>query len=173
MFIIDIQGFHFPQTRKFTCKEIAILNTIDGCVIHRFIDTPIGDNVLNYKTLNHINWVRDNIHGLDWMHQHPDVNILMHEDISNFINKHVNNNNNTTLVAVKGAEKKFWLKQFIPNEIIDLQEENCLSLPELKKIFESRHCLKHTFNMISNCAVENVFYLYDWYKIVKDFKKFQ
>jgi len=72
-------------------------------------------------------------------------------------------NDNETLVYVKGSQKRKWLKDMLENEtrndmiIETLDYENVESLKNLNN-FNTMRCGKH----IKNCALQNVFKIFNW-----------
>lgn len=108
-------------------------------------------------------WITRNIHGLEWENTskiEPEDILCTYDHILDFLNRNIPKD---VSVAVKGSEKKKWLSKFIDNNIIDLTEINCPTLVELKHIFKSYHCKQHLFSNNLNCALENVYFLYNWF----------
>ena len=73
---------------------------------------------------------------------------LNYGQISNFLKTFIldntNNEHDEICVAFERSEKKEWLGQILfETQILDLDEEACLRLEDLKKIFKSHHCQQH------------------------------
>lgn len=158
-----MQGYDYEHSLKFICKEITLINTENGFCTHKIINLPFDVTLFSFKMRNHIQWLSDYIHGLDWNLVGADCNFLKYEDLSSFVKSFITENDD---VAVKGPNKKIWLSNLISNEIIDLTDEGCLPFDELKMIFKSNHCNKHSNNNL-NCSLENVNLLYKWYLYCK------
>lgn len=158
MYVIDLQGFNYGSDCVW--KEIAIFNTSNEIYSHKMIKMPFQLKLFNHVSQTHMNWLRDNVHGLEWDSFYEDF--LTYEELVDFIKKRVENE----VILVKGADKKKWLEKFLPNQIIDLHDEGCPSLEELKQIFKSYHCTQHYYNTL-NCSLENVYFLYFWYVYCK------
>jgi hypothetical protein len=168
MFIVDVQGFQYG-TSNFICKEIAIINTINGKSDHAMLKLPFDKTLFNHRTEKQWDWLTNNLHGLQWdCDWHCNINF---ENLTGFIENFINNNKNVTdyddiIVAVKGAQKKEWLSNLLKIEVIDLEEDCYPALKNLKEIFKSQHCQKHYFNNLY-CSLENVHNLYNWCKYCK------
>lgn len=161
-FFIDIQGFQL-NSNIFLCKEIAILNDVTGCFSHRFVKLPILLTQLNIssQTQADVN-IRKN-HGIKWVNN---MDSLEYEQLSEFINNCVGKEGT---IFVRGSEIKKWLKRVVTNHIVDLSnddDEECPSFNDLKIFMKSNHCKGHLYNNLS-CVVENVFYIWYWYKYCK------
>lgn len=168
MLIVDIQGFDYGRDlMKFTCKEIALINTNSGYYIHRFIDLPLDIQLFSSKLQNHIKWLTNNVHGLEWNMKGDQSKSLNYEDLSSFLKSCILQND---IVAVKGPQKKKWLSALIPNEIIDLTDEGYPPFRELQNTFKSFHCNNHFKNNL-NCALENIMSLYFWHVQCKNQNK--
>lgn len=160
MWIVDLQGFDYGRDlMKFTCKEIALINSDNGYYVHRFINLPLDIQVFTSKLQNHINWLTNNVHGLEWNMKGDGCKSINYEDLAGFLKSWILESD---IVAVKGPCKKKWLSALIRNEIIDLTDEQYPPLRELKNIFKSFHCNNH-FNNKLNCALENIMFLYFWH----------
>jgi hypothetical protein len=162
MFIVDVQGFQYGAN-NFICKEIAIINTINGKSDHAILKLPFDKTLFNHRTEKQWNWLTNNLHGLQWDgNWYCNIN---YENLLSFIENFINNDNNDNdnkediVVAVKGAQKKEWLSTLLNREIIDLEEDDYPAFSNLKEIFKSFHCQKHYFNNLS-CSLENVYNLY-------------
>ena len=167
MFIVDVQGFQYGEY-TFLCKEISILNTINGNHQHSFIKMPINLRMCDFKTKNLINWSTNHLHGLEFNLENYCLN---YEEISSFLTKFItaNRTEDDIVVAVKGIEKRKWLNRLLAGyDVIDLNNMEYPTFEHLKTIFKSFHCNKHLLNNL-NCTLENVFNLYNWCKYcVKD-----
>lgn len=159
MYIIDVQGFNYGSESNMW-KEIAIFNTTTERYTHKMIKMPHQLELFNHVSQDHMNWLRDQVHGLEWNSCYGDY--LLYEELVDFIKKQVNND----VILVKGVEKKQWLEKFLYNQIIDLHEEGCPSFDKLKTIFKSYHCNQHYYNTLK-CSLENVYFLHFWYVYCK------
>jgi hypothetical protein len=151
MFIVDVQGFQYG-TSNFICKEIAIINTINGKSDHAMLKLPFDKTLFNHRTEKQWNWLTNNLHGLQWDgNWYCNINYEnLLSFIENFININNNNDNNEDIVvAVKGTQKKEWLSTLLNREI-DL-EDDYPAFSNLKEIFKSIHCQKNYFNNL-RCA---------------------
>jgi hypothetical protein len=117
MFIVDVQGFHYG-TSNFICKEIAIINTINGKSDHAILKLPFDKTLFNRRIEKQWNWLTNNLHRLQWDgNWYCNIN---YENLSSFIENFINNNNNEDIiVAVEGAQKKEWLSTLLNMEVID------------------------------------------------------
>lgn len=172
MFIVDVQGFQYGNGRNFLCKEIAILNSENGNYITGFIKLPFGINLFPHKIEKHMNWLRENIHGLAW---DSCYDTIAYEDIGyhlrNFIVQNTNTwcENENICIMVKGNEKRQWIQNILPGyEILNFEDEQyeCPPFSELNAIFKSHHCNNHVNNNL-NCVLENVYNLYYWNKYIR------
>jgi len=106
-----------------------------------------------------------NHHGLQW-----EDGIVPYNTTKRLITMAVagteeNDNDNETFVYVKGSQKREWLKDTLENEVrndmiidtLDVDYENVGSLKNLDNINTMR-CGKH----IENCALQNVFKIFNW-----------
>lgn len=159
MYVIDLQGFNYGND-SYMWKEISIFDTSNEKYSHKMIKMPHQLSLFNEVIQTHMDWLRDYVHGLDWNSCYGDF--LLYEELADFIKKRVDNE----VILVKGAEKKKWLETFLSNQIIDLHDEGCPNLEELKSVFKSYHCNEHYFNTL-NCSLENVYFLYYWYVYCK------
>jgi hypothetical protein len=117
MFIVDVQGFQYG-TSNFICKEIAIINTINGKSDHAILKLPFDKTLFNRRIEKQWNWLTNNLHRLQWDgNWYYNIN---YENLSSFIENFINNNNNEDIiVAVEGAQKKEWLSTLLNMEVID------------------------------------------------------
>lgn len=159
LWIVDIQGFAYANEMEFMCKEITLINTYNGFYMHKIINFPLDVCAFSDKVKGHTEWVTDNIHGLEWNMKTNNHLCLNYEDLTSFLKQYITVDDE---VAVKGVCKKKWLSHLISNEITDLTDKGCPPLHELKTIFRSYHCNNHNKNNL-NCALENIFFLYNWY----------
>lgn len=158
MYIIDLQGFNYGKD-GYIWKEITIFNMMTESYTHKMIKMSHKFELFNHSTQNLLNWLTNNIHGLNWNSYNEDF--LLTEELVDFIKREVKDD----VVLVKGADKKKWLLKFLKNQIIDLFEEGCPNLNKLKSIFKSYHCNQHYHNSL-NCSLENVYFIYFWYVYV-------
>lgn len=158
MFILDVEGFE-RENFKFVCKEISILDTSSDVHHHIFVKSPVNIDSLSYKISNYIRWYRKNVNGLDWENPwlEDDLNTITYENITQFIKQVILDEP----VYVRDCNIKNWLRELITNEIINLKEEGCIPVLDLKNIFKSHHCLSHSDNNLS-CTSENVHNLHRW-----------
>ena len=161
MFIIDVQGFQYGKD-NFLCREIAILNVDNGVWQHRFITFPLDMSHYNSTVLKHMEWYTEHLHGLEWSHKEWSITTIRYEQITEFIRKCIGCYEGEEIL-VKGLEKKIWLERLLRmNNIIDLHEQGCPAIEDLKLFLRSNHCNQHLYNN-SNCALENVYLLWYWY----------
>jgi hypothetical protein len=152
-----MQGFQYG-TSNFICKEIAIINTINGKSYHAILKLPFDKTLFNRRIEKQWNWLTNNLHGLQWDgNWYCNIN---YENLLSFIENFINNNEDI-IVAVKDAQKKEWLSTLLNMEVIDLEEDGYQAFSNLKEIFKSFHCQKHYFNNL-NYSLENVYNLYNW-----------
>jgi hypothetical protein len=152
-----MQGFQYG-TSNFICKEIAIINTINGKSYHAILKLPFDKTLFNRRIEKQWNWLTNNLHGLQWDgNWYCNIN---YENLLSFIENFINNNEDI-IVAVKDAQKKEWLSTLLNMEVIDLEEDGYPAFSNLKEIFKSFHCQKHYFNNL-NYSLENVYNLYNW-----------
>lgn len=187
MYVIDAQGFNFGSSDDFICKEICILDTANGSYLHKFVGTPISQiNNFNEKTINHLNFLTNNVHGIYWTdfnrsrckdtnhnnrscsskeEEEEGGDVIYPEELYSFI---TNNVDPSSCVLVINENIKKWLARFMNNNIINYNDDDecCLRLKKLKLILRSHHCIKHTYNNL-NCSLENAFHLYYWYSYFK------
>jgi hypothetical protein len=152
-----MQGFQYG-TSNFICKEISIINTINGKSYHAILKLPFDKTLFNRRIEKQWNWLTNNLHGLQWDgNWYCNIN---YENLLSFIENFINNNEDI-IVAVKDAQKKEWLSTLLNMEVIDLEEDGYPAFSNLKEIFKSFHCQKHYFNNL-NYSLENVYNLYNW-----------
>lgn len=160
MFIIDVQGFSFPEENVFLCREITIFNIENKDYVHKFVKLPFTRKMMCSTVLNHINFTTNNIHGLEWdsWNQEDELN---YEEISKFIQSYVLDES----IFVANANIEKYLRNFIFNKIIVLENyPEMLSYDDCKVIFKSRQCNNHIPSRNIICALENVYFLYYWYE---------
>lgn len=163
MFIVDIQGFQFKDSEYFI-KEIAIYNLDTHIVNHTFIRPPNNSSWFSPSVKRHMQWLCNNIHGLDWDDNWFDNDVnrpqtIPLERIENYIHSIIGD----CIIMVKGLNKKKILENFLSNIIIDIDKFSCLNLNTLKNdIICDYHCNFHLNNSL-NCAKRNVHLLYNWF----------
>lgn len=157
MIIVDIQGFQYKNS-KFLCKEIAILK--DFLCFHHIVGISMDYNYLCNEMKGQIEWLQQNLHGLSW----NEKGTISQENISEFLRTIIGEHDGS--VMVKGLEKKKWLEQYIPNEIVDMESLGCPKLGSLKNTTEKHgkyyHCNMHMNNNLQ-CSKYNAFTLGNWY----------
>jgi hypothetical protein len=103
-----VQGFQYG-TSNFICKEIAIINTINGKSYHAILKLPFDKTLFNRRIEKQWNWLTNDLDGIQWdcdWHSNIDFGNLI-DFIENFINNNENvNDYDDIIVAVKGAQKK-------------------------------------------------------------------
>lgn len=164
MYIVDVQGFQY-KTIPFICKEIAILNTCNKTFHHAILNFPIDQEWMNNQVIKYMNRTTDIQHGLYWNSRNE--NFLNYEELSKFIVESIPYSDD--LVLVKGLIKKNWLQKFISNNIVDVFNEGCPKLKQLKKIdndFHNYNCNNHVYSKLQ-CAQENVYLIFKWYFLIK------
>lgn len=157
-FFIDVQGFQL-NPNSFLCKEIVIFNSVTGCFSHRFIRLPIAFSDLNGTMRTQADVSMKKIHGIKW---DKNIDTLEYEQISEFIKNCVGTEDT---ILVKGSEKKKWLNKIISNSVVDFEE--CPSFIKLKEFMKPNHCKGHLYDNNLSCAIENVFFMWYWYKYCK------
>lgn len=161
MIIIDIQGFNYGS-ESFLCKEIAIFDSDSGCFSHRFVKMPVKLTHYNNTIQAHMNTVTRTIHGLEWQNN----DCLEYEQLSEYIINCIGSN---STVFIKGFEKKNWLEKLLSkHNVIDLLDEGCPALEKLKIFLKSHHCNAHLYSNNFNCALENVYLLWYWYRYCRN-----
>jgi hypothetical protein len=163
MFIIDVQGFNYGNfSQNFICKEIAILNVQTGESIHKFVEMPHTFDMFNKTIRNHMGWLLQKHHGLEWTNNCPNSDYLCYATLSEFIKNIVQDED----ILIKGLEKKLWLNKLISNGVVNVEDEGCPNFAKLKTAFKSQHCNQHKYNNLS-CALENVNFINYWNSICK------
>lgn len=155
--IIDIQGYQF-KSLHFLCKELSIINQ-NNSIYHTFFELPIKFNSLSTSAQCQFRWLTNNIHGLNYSCRGLPYSLL-----SEVLNTH-ELIQSASLIVVKGAQKKKWLKYFLPHKnIINCEIWGCPKLLTLKydfKCSDSYHCHQHLKNTLQ-CSRENVFLISRW-----------
>lgn len=157
MFILDVQGFQYTGG-QFICKEICIVNTVNGEYFHTLVKLPHPMEWFTQDIQTRMRWLTINIHGLEWDQFHSSS--IPYDSVTSFIKNIVDNNK----IFVKGCAKKNWLSKLVSNEIEEFVIHSCPNLPALKKLNKhcNFHCLEHFLND-KNCGKEHALLLYTWY----------
>lgn len=194
MLFIDIQGFEYKSLLSFVLKEIAIYNSETQTYVHRFINPSEEKMAFSINVKRAITYEENNIHGIRWDDKiYPDCNdceqvktnksneiiekykqtsgTLEREEIVAFLQYHISTEYKD--IYVKGLKKKQWLMKHIShwNTVVDLDDASCPKLSDLREMFKSHHCNKHSLNNNLNCSLENVYNLLNWYKVITFIKK--
>jgi len=168
---VDIQGF-FLNT-GFIVKEAAILRK--GYIVSHYIfECPVPLNMLTESEKRLASWVINNHHGLRWEDgnvPYSKARLLITTAITS--GPHANEEAVSALssfVYVKGHEKRDWAVEIFGdaehNYNIENLDESYLGIPPLHKLDPTHtlRCDKH----IDNCALQNVFKLFNWWSIHHD-----
>ena len=158
---VDLQGFVF--NKNFIVKEAAILRK--GFIVsHYFFTCPVPWGVLIKSERRQVTWATFKHHGLQW----EDGNIpysRAQDLITAAIDVGVSDEEESSLIYVKGHEKRKWLADILDDAandfIIETLDEHYEDVPTLKALdtTNSLRCNKH----LKNCALQNVFKLYNWW----------
>jgi hypothetical protein len=159
---VDLQGFIF--NKRFIVKEAAILRR--GFIIsHYFFTSPVPWRMLVKSERRQATWLIKNHHGLGW--EDGNVPYIMAQRLitTAIAGMMQEEEESSSLVYVKGHEKREWLTNImddaISSFIIETLDENYEDVPALSKLdsTNSLRCEKH----VKNCALQNVFKLYNWW----------
>jgi len=160
---VDMQGFIVDKT--FVVKEFAVLR--EGHVLSHYIfGHPYPWDLLSKSEKSCASWLTVNHHGFRW-----EDGIIPYYMAKKFITKAVigtkdNDDDDNNLVYVKGYEKREWLRNLLLDdarediyiENIEAHYEDIESLNKLD-ITHTLRCQNH----VSNCALQNVFKLFNWW----------
>lgn len=159
---VDLQGFFVGM--KFVVKEVAVLRK--GTVLAHYIFTyPLPWNLLTKSDKSCASWLIANHHGLRW----EDGNVpygMAKRLITSAVLGTEEDDETSTLVYVKGCQKREWLVDLLENlarenliiETLDADYEDIESLNNLD-VTNTIRCGKH----VKNCALQNVLKIFSWW----------
>lgn len=138
--VIDLQGFRTPD---FVPKEMAIW---DGERIDHYVfKEPFPFKYLSKPLQRQAQWLTQNYHKLHWTDGDVDVSRI----------PHILNDIRVAVVYCKGRMKSNYLKKYIKNDIVDLE-----NIPRFfPAATANAHCFYHDSGV---CAVKNVKLIYDY-----------
>lgn len=140
--ILDLQGFK-DEKNKFIPKELA---AYDGeKIIHYVFKQPFPLNFLSPECHKQAVWLMKNHHCINW-----NLGFTPLHYFSTII-KQVTKN--AEFVYVKGVEKAKYIKKYVDNAVIELDEEPPLFLSKPKCFYHSKP--------EAMCALSNVINMYD------------
>ena len=170
---VDLQGFIVEM--KFVVKEVAVLR--NGTILAHYIFTyPMPWNLLTKSDKSCASWLIANHHGLRW--EDGNVSYSMAKRLITSAMLGIEEDDEmSTLVYVKGCQKREWLVDLLENyarenliiETLDADYKDIKSLNNLDGTNTMR-CGKH----VKNCALQNVLKIFNWWsqrqkEIVKTF----
>jgi hypothetical protein len=142
--IVDVQGFKIAE-KKFFPKELA---AYDGHgVSHHIFRSPFPFYTLPKQFQEQANWLTRNHHSIPW-----DEGFTPAYMFPKILKRLVRN---VDVVYVKGREKAEFLRTYITNPIVEIEEQP--ALPPSKPI-----CMHH-LTAICHCALSNVYQLHEHY----------
>ncbi|KYQ58525.1 hypothetical protein ALC60_02475, partial [Trachymyrmex zeteki] len=153
---VDLQGFIVGK--KYIVKEVAVLRK--GAILSHYIFTcPMSWNFLTKSEKYCASWLSAYHHGLQWEDGMIPYNIV--KRLITIIGAE-ENDDNKSLVYVKGSEKRQWLADILDSDdltikTLDADYEDIDSLRNLN-ITNTVRCGNH----VKNCALQNVFKIYNW-----------
>jgi len=170
---VDLQGY--PIGQEFLLKEVAVLR--GGTILaHYVFSTPMPWSIVSRNDRRCIKWLVRNHHGLAWEDGDVPYCCARHLIIRALQNEE--DCYDRAIVYVKGLEKRRWLLDiledddniyeddnhqfYIDNLVIKTMEEDFEDLASLNDLKNSNtfHCRRHR----KNCAMQNVFKLYNWWR---------
>lgn len=164
---VDLQGFIVNE--KFKTKEIAILK--HGHVLtHHIFRAPLPWNRLTTSEKARIYWLINNHHQLRWSDGY--VNYTLTEELVRHAvcAESFEPNDCIIRVYVKGHEKKIWLTEILGDDVvtdynlaIENIEDDYEDIGRLETLNVSRAIARCGYHA-KNCAMENVFKLYYWWR---------
>ncbi|KYN29551.1 hypothetical protein ALC57_00999 [Trachymyrmex cornetzi] len=156
---VDLQGFIIGN--KFIVKEVVVLRK--GAILSRYIFTcPMSWSFLTKSEKYCVSWLSDYHHGLQW-----EDGTIPYSKVKRLITMAVNGveecDDNKALVYVKRREKREWLADILDSdnliiETLDADYKDIDSLHNLD-VTNTMRFVKH----IKNCALQNVFKIYNWW----------
>lgn len=153
-YVCDLQGFK-EGDNKFILKEISAVCLEDGLRVTHLFEPPYPWSNLSGKNRAVNNWLTRHYHNLSW-----DSGLIPYELLEDVVTSMLYE---ATIIYVKGAEKKTWLRNIIGNGtvIFDLHDLGCSSLSKLREEYK---CPNHTHDHVKhyNCARRNVELLSNW-----------
>lgn len=152
---VDMQGFFIGK--HFILKEVAILSN-GGVLAHYIFTNPIPWSNLTIADKRRNLWLIKNYHGLSWTQGFTPF--IMARTL---ILDAIGGGGNTTYLYVKGCEKRLWLMDILNDSRIRIKtiDADYEDIPSLQKLHgqDTFHCSMH----YKNCALKNVFKLYNWW----------
>lgn len=163
---VDLQGFIVGK--RFIVKEVAILRR--GTVLSHYIfESPFPWRVLTKSEKLTASWLTMHHHRLHW----EDGNVAYHRAkdlitsaICGTVHDDDDDDDTSSLVYVKGLEKRNWLADIFDIDVrheliiksLDADYDNIVSLNKLN-VLNCLRCKTHT----KHCALQNVFKIYTWW----------
>ncbi|CAL1685129.1 unnamed protein product [Lasius platythorax] len=165
---VDLQGFIL--NKQFIVKEAAILRR--GFILsHYFFACPVPWSMLIKSERRQASWLTQHHHGLQWedgnvpysMAQRVITTAIV--GVNEKLQLHEEDEEESSLVYVKGLEKREWLADIVDDavygyiiEALDAAYDDIPALNKLDPTYSLR-CNKH----VKNCALQNVFKLFNWW----------
>lgn len=140
--VIDFQGFK-TENNKFIVKEFAGYDGMKVC--HYIFKPPYPFEMLSPDLQKQAYWLTRNHHCIKWSDGFTPLH-MFGQIIKNLTTS-------AECVYVKGGEKAKYIRQFITQPVLELEEQ-----PPLLK--SSAKCFFHS-NDKCMCALSNVYYLYE------------
>ncbi|KAK5643130.1 hypothetical protein RI129_006975 [Pyrocoelia pectoralis] len=147
---VDLQGFR-GDDNKFIPKEFAVV-TDDGNLAVFLFKPPTSYSTLSHDAKKTVNYLETRHHGLRWSSGY-----VPFQDFEREATKVLKSYNK---IYVKGIEKCQVLG-FLNKPIVNLEDNECPSLKNLKKEAQAYRCMHHTIED-PMCALENVLLLQEW-----------
>lgn len=156
--IVDIQCF-IDNYKEYILKEVCVIEEETGVLImHHIVEPPyrktlLMDNILriNYRTMK-------KCHGLTW-----ECGDIPYHELNDKLTRCISNR---SVVYVKGAEKKEYLKQYFVTDrsstnIIDAYDIGCESLSSISVSPHVLRCKNHN-SINTRCALTHCIALREW-----------
>lgn len=155
--VVDLHCF-VDDKSEFIVKELAVLDYNFLGVRHWIFKPPKYTFDLKSKTNRTNQWLTSRYHGIDWYEGEVEYDLLS-TVLRNNLQKYA-------IVYVKGQRKMHFLRRFIQNAVIDLEERDCPKIGSLKPpviVCElgGCHCLVHDQNP-EMCTLYRVYSLAAW-----------
>ena len=159
---VDLQGYILNN--QFIVKEAAILRR--GFIVsHYFFACPVPWYLLTKSERRQASWLVHNHHGLQWEDGNVPYSMAQRLITTAIIGGIHDEEESSSLVYVKGLEKREWLTEILDDagngfniETLDAYYEDIPALSKLDPTYSLR-CEKH----VKNCALQNVFKLFNWW----------
>jgi hypothetical protein len=165
---VDLQGFILNN--HFIVKEAAILRR--GFILsHYFFACPVPWGELLKSERRQASWLTHHHHGLQWDDGNVPYGLAQRLittaiiGVNEKLHPHEEEEEESSLVYVKGLEKREWLADIMDDaisgfiiETLDADYDDIPALKELDPTYSLR-CNKH----VKNCALQNVFKICNWW----------